>query len=156
MGVSNDRVSGTVEIDRSICGIDENRRPGEAERPFWTDLPVDAGPVQVSHGTVLVRSEAQAHDVEVTLETGAELSEPLGAEFELLGEWPYRSGSGDLVVCTIEGPEFSFAVPADSRFLLRVFRSGGATVAARFDELTGHQYPITGLEAYHFLFVPQA
>ncbi|MEV8321271.1 hypothetical protein AB0Q95_44700 [Streptomyces sp. NPDC059900] len=145
--------SGTATIDRSVLGVDEDRRPDEAERPYWTDLPMDGEPVHVSHATALVRSAAQAHDATVTVELGQSPSHS-DEGCVLLGEWAYQSGSGEAGIYTLDDKELDFTLPSDSQFTLRIWRQGGEIAGKRFRQLMGVEYPITGLEDYRFLFTP--
>ncbi|MEW2084964.1 Haze protective factor 1 [Streptomyces sp. NPDC005283] len=150
------RVSGTVSVDRSIFGLDELRREGEEARPFWTDLPMDGAPVMVGHGIARILSRAQSHDVSVVVEVRGGLPDGPGEGFELLGSWRYRTGSGDQLVCTVDGPALTFRLREDSGYMLHVWRRGGDTAAARFAELMGQVYPVTGLEEYLFAFTPDS
>lgn len=146
------RMTGAVAIDRSIFGLDEMRRPGE-QRPFWAELPVDGTRVRVGQGVALIVSNAQAHDASVVIEVSPTVSDP-GSDFELLGEWPWVTGTGQQILCNIDGPALEFRLRADSRYTLRVWCAGGDTADARFRELMGVVFPIEGLEKYHFGFTP--
>ncbi|WP_329028318.1 Haze protective factor 1 [Streptomyces sp. NBC_00690] len=145
------RVTGVVPIDRSIFGLDEMRRPGE-ERPFWAELPVDGTtPVQVGQGIALIFSNAQTHDASVAIDVSPTPLTP-GPEFELLGEWRWVTGTGEQILCNIDGAVLEFRLRPDSQYTLRVWRAGGDTAEARFRELMGVVFPIDGLEKYHFGF----
>ncbi|MEU9014978.1 Haze protective factor 1 [Streptomyces sp. NPDC048479] len=148
------RVAGTVSIDRSIFGLDEIRRPDEEERPFWTDLPMEGPPVEVGSGIARILSSAQSHDASVVVEVRSDLPVDVGAGYEQLGAWPYRTGSGHQMLCTMDGPSLRFRLREDSQYVIYVWRKGGDTAAARFDELGGEVYPIVGLEEYLFVFIP--
>ncbi|NUK24041.1 Haze protective factor 1 [Streptomyces lunaelactis] len=148
------RVSGTVSVDRSIFGLDELRREGEEPRAFWTDLPMEGPPLVVGAGVARVLSKAQSHDVSVAVEVRSGRPEGPGEGFELLGSWRYQTGSGEQMVCTMDGPALTFRLREDSGYVLQVWCRGGDTAAARFEELMGQVFPITDLEEYLFVFTP--
>ncbi|OAR24108.1 hypothetical protein A8W25_16770 [Streptomyces sp. ERV7] len=141
-------------IDRSVFGLGEQLRPDEPPRPSWLELPWSDEPVIVEPGAVRILSNAQSHEttVELTLQDGP-LWSP-GPDLDQLGGWPYVSASGHVILATIDGPEMRMRINLrpDARYVLRVWRKGGDTSAARFEELMGKVYPITGLEEYRFLF----
>ena len=147
-------MSGTVSIDRSVFGLDELRREGEPARPFWQELPMDGPAVVVGAGIARVLSNAQAHDAAIAVEVRSTVPDDRGAEGELLGSWSFQTGSGELLVCNLDGPVLTFQLSADSAYMLHVWRRGGAGAAARFAELMGRVYPITGLEEYLLVFSP--
>ncbi|MFF2189915.1 Haze protective factor 1 [Streptomyces sp. NPDC058155] len=154
MDIEGIKAVSKVPIDRSVFGLDEMRRPRDGERPMWVDLPMDGAPVIVGQSAVRFLSNAQSHDALVEVEVCADLPKATGDDFELLGEWPYTSASGDMLLCNLDGPELHFRLAEDSTYLLRVWRKGGDSSAERFDELLGDVFPIIGLEEYRIVFTP--
>lgn len=60
-----------------------------------------------------------------------------GPEFVPLGEWVYMSGSGQVMLCSLDGPELRLDLAADTAYVLRRWRKGGDSAAERFEELAG-------------------
>ncbi|MFC0843543.1 Haze protective factor 1 [Streptomyces noboritoensis] len=147
-------VAGTVPVERSVFGLDEMRRPGEPERPFWTELPMGGDPVVVGVSTGRMLSNAPSHEALVELKVRDQPPPRPGPEFVPPREWAYTSGSGQVILCSLDGPELRIDLAADTAYVLRVWRKGGDSAAERFEELAGSVYPVTGLEEYRFLFTP--
>ncbi|MFD3557943.1 hypothetical protein [Streptomyces goshikiensis] len=146
------RESIMVPIDRSIFGLDEERSAGEPDRPYWVDLPMDAEPVRVGQAVVRVMSKAESHDASVTIEVRRGPQQDAAPDFELLGQWPYFTASGELGLYNVDGPLFGFTLRPASEYVLRVWRKGGETAAERYAELMGTVFPIEGLEEYVIQF----
>ncbi|WP_159396464.1 hypothetical protein [Streptomyces sp. Sge12] len=116
--------SATVAIERSIFGVDENRYPGEADRPYWVDLPMDREePVRVGLSMLRVVSRSGTHDAQVTIEVRHRPSHLNESDFEFLGEWAYRSSSGRACVFNIDGPILPFELEPNSEYRLHIWRS---------------------------------
>ncbi|MWA15037.1 Haze protective factor 1 [Streptomyces sp. BA2] len=153
---ADQQLSGIVTIDRSIFGLDQSRRPGEDDDPYWTDLPLDSkAAVHVEKGAALIISNAQSHEAAVTLKVQDSTTGDAYPGFQLLGNWPFLSRSGDVSLLNIDGPELTFNLDPDSSYTLQVWRKGGETASTRFNELMGNEHPITGLENYRLVFTRQ-
>lgn len=93
--------------------------------------------VVVGAGTARILSNAPSHEVLVELEVRDDPPPQPGPEFVPLGEWVYMSGSGQVMLCSLDGPELRLDLAADTAYVLRRWRKGGDSAAERFEELAG-------------------
>lgn len=141
-----------VPIDRSIFGLDEDRSSEDQDRPYWVDLPMDSQPVRVGQATVRVMSNVESHEAPVTIEVRRGPRTGAAPDYQLLGEWPYFTASGQVGLYNTDGPLLTFALEPSCLYTLRVYRKGGETAARKHSELMGNVYPIEGLEEYLIQF----
>jgi hypothetical protein len=150
------RSSGKLSIDRSLFWVESDDPFGELQDKRNT-LDVNAGSYGVvGYGKAWFTSNAQSHNIMLTLELREDPPVDLSPGWEHLGSWHFRCQGGDISVGSIAGPDLSFALRLDDEtcYTLHAWRKGGDTARARFEEKMGVDFPIEGLEDYLLVFTP--
>lgn len=148
------RETAPIHADRGVFGIQEDRSAYQNAGPSWLEMQMDNVPVRIGHGAVRFRCLVGTHRPTVTIEVSKGKTNPPSEGFELIGSGPYQSLSGEAHFWSFDGgPYLPFTLRPDSVYDLHVWRKGGDTAQARYEELVGVVYPIVGLEEYLVQFV---
>ncbi|UQW99158.1 hypothetical protein [Streptomyces sp. RerS4] len=140
-------------IDRSIFGVNEASTK-DVQGEIWSLMENDGTPVRVGIGAVLFYSTVGTHRSTVRVEIRtASLCPDRG--FESIFHGAYRSLSGQAILSNIDGPTLRFTLETETDYILSVWRKGGETARARYDDMVGVVSTIQGLEEYVIQFVTE-